>query len=62
MTRRNTLVPGHGLRHEGRYWNGHAYVTGGMAPGKCSCGDESDPLPTAAARRRWHAEHKAQIR
>jgi hypothetical protein len=58
----STLVAGHGLRHEGRYWNGLAYVSGGMAPGRCTCGDRSEPLPTGAARKRWHREHKDEIR
>ena len=61
MTRFNTRVKGHGLLHEGRYWNGLAYVSGGMAHGICSCGAGSEPLPSALARKRWHREHKTDI-
>ena len=54
-------VNGHGLRHEGRYWNGWTYVSGGMAPGICECGAKSPELPTAVARKRWHREHKEAV-
>lgn len=62
MTRPNTRLIGHGLRHEGRYWTGFRYASGGAAPGVCECGEKSDPLPSAAARKRWHAEHKKKMR
>jgi hypothetical protein len=54
-------VKGHSLLHEGRYWDGLTFVAGGMAPGRCSCGQASEGLPSAAARKRWHREHKAKI-
>lgn len=57
----NTRVEGHSLRYEGRYWNGLAYASGGMAYGMCSCGKRSELLPSAAARKRWHREHKTDI-
>lgn len=57
----NRLI-GHGLRHEGRYWTGFRYVSGGMAPGVCECGAESRPLPSAADRKRWHRDHKDDLR
>lgn len=57
-----TLLKGHGLRHEGRHRTSAGYVAGGMAPGKCSCGEKSDPLPSAAARKRWHRDHKDKVR
>lgn len=62
MAKRLTRLIGHGLRNEGRYWNGYAYVSGGMAPGRCECGARSEDLPSAAARKRWHAEHKQRER
>ncbi len=58
-----TTVKGHSLVNEGAAftlnkrrirWNG----TGGEGYGFCSCGVSSPRLPTAAARRRWHNEHK----
>jgi hypothetical protein len=54
-------LAGHGLRHEGRYWTGLRYVSGGMAPGVCECGAKSDDLPSANARKRWHRDHKADV-
>lgn len=57
-----TRIAGHGLRHEGRHWTAAGYVSGGMAPGVCECGEKSAPLPSAAARKRWHRDHKAEIR
>lgn len=30
--------------------------------GRCSCGDASPCLDSGAARKRWHAEHKAEVR
>jgi hypothetical protein len=63
MTMKNTRLAGHGLRYEGRYYApGSGYRSGGMAPGTCECGAKSEPLPSAAARKRWHAGHKADIR
>jgi hypothetical protein len=55
-------LAGHGLRHEGRYWTGFRYVSGGMAPGVCECGAQSAPLSSAADRKRWHRAHKGDIR
>jgi hypothetical protein len=56
-------LAGHGLRHEGRHWvPGVGYTAAGTAPGICECGAESEPLPTAAARKRWHRDHKAEER
>ena len=59
----STRLAGHGLRHEGRHWvPAVGYVAGGSAPGKCECGAESPTLTSAAVRKRWHKEHKQQIR
>jgi len=57
-----TRLAGHGLRHEGRHWTAAGYVSGGMAPGVCECGAKSPELPSAAARKQWHRDHKADIR
>ena len=66
MTRRNTLLDGHWLWWEGAPhdhrggrigWNG----TGGVGSAKCSCGELSPVLPSGAARKRWHREHKAAL-
>lgn len=62
-----TLVAGHTLRYEGAP---HAVNEQGQivrpGPGRygrglCSCGRLSDLLTSSAARKRWHAEHKAAI-
>ena len=29
--------------------------------GVCACGAKSDPLPSDAARQRWHREHKQAV-
>lgn len=63
-------TPGHGLRHEGAPYQWHAgdlyrvnpTGTGGVGIGVCSCGELSPILSTAAARKQWHREHKAQAR
>ncbi len=47
-------VPGHTLYQEGRGFYGPA--------GRCSCGATSQPLTSDAARKRWHADHKAEMR
>ncbi len=36
-----------------------AGTVSGEGRGVCACGAFSDYLPTSAARRRWHNEHKA---
>ena len=60
-------VPGHTLvgagapfDAQGRYlhWEG----TRGTGHGKCSCGELSEVLPTAAARKQWHRDHKDRVR
>lgn len=55
-------LDGHGLRNEGRYWSGLSYRSDGMAPGICECGTESALLPSANARKRWHRDHKDELR
>lgn len=65
-----TQLRGHGLLCEGRPFA--VWVTGAEVPtflgpsgdgvGLCSCGAHSDVVPTNAARRRWHNEHKDAIR
>ena len=57
-----TRLAGHGLFNEGRYWTGFRYVSGGMATGVCECGAKSKPLPSANARKKWHRDHKNDIR
>ena len=38
------------------------YSTSGVGIGVCRCGASSAVLPTAAARKAWHREHKDAIR
>lgn len=71
-----TLLPGHSLDYEGRAyiqrdscaecsglisWSSF-HSTGGPGHGQCSCGARSPHLLSGSARKRWHAEHKEQIR
>jgi len=67
---RRTNLRGHALRSEGkayglngepkgspltRYW-GH------IGQALCECGDASEVLWSDAARKRWHANHKAEVK
>lgn len=61
--KRSTRLAGHGLPHEGRVWDGLTRQFGNYAgETHCSCGLVSPFLPTTAARKRWHGEHKDAIR
>lgn len=63
------IVPGHTLWVEGAPfelvdgkprrigWSG----VGGVGAARCSCGTFSPVLPSGAARRRWHRDHKRQV-
>lgn len=53
-----TRLAGHILPHEGRLSAGRQ----AEGVGVCSCGATSEVLPSANARKRWHAEHKDLIR
>lgn len=62
----------HTLRNEGAahvWWHGQPVRarysrpgTGGGGMALCSCGATSPILPSGNARKRWHREHKAQMR
>lgn len=54
------IVPGHSLPFEGRVVNYHG-LGSGPGPAKCSCGWESESLPTTAARQRAHRAHKLEV-
>jgi hypothetical protein len=58
-------VKGHELCREGAaHFSGeHEYTTreGTWGRGCCSCGQMSEMLPSTAARKRWHREHKRRI-
>ena len=56
-----TLLKGHTLWAEGDAVGRH-YSWSGLGCGSCSCGARSPELPSRAARRRWHAQHKDEIR
>lgn len=65
-------VKGHALINEGvgyppglsgeqivKRW---AFISHDLAGvGVCHCGAKSGPLPSDAARKRWHREHKAEV-
>lgn len=60
-------VAGHELRMEGAPFNDAGvwnwpYRRTGPGRGLCSCGDLSEELPSAAARKRWHRAHKEQVK
>jgi hypothetical protein len=70
-------LAGHGLPYEGRALDEHRPIGRGLwgshRPGfwssslpvgrtRCECGEWSPVLPTTAARKRWHREHKDEIR
>ena len=66
--KRSAVVPGHALWDEGAahdergirirgYWAG----VSGDGRAKCECRWLSDVLPSGAARKRAHAEHKRQV-
>ncbi len=57
-------LAGHGLRNEGRtgvdpYANG---LSNGEGWVRCECGIKSPVLENTAARKRWHRQHKDQVR
>jgi hypothetical protein len=65
---RNTRVAGHGLQFEGR--TAEAYLPPDIGwrltdepngQAVCECGAWSPELPSTAARKRWHAQHKADL-
>ena len=64
--RRNTRLSGHALWNEGRAFT---QAPGGRLNfadtrtgiGVCECGEASPVLTSDSARKRWHAEHKANV-
>jgi hypothetical protein len=61
----NNRLPGHELMWEGKLnpnFHRHAYEWNGPGKTRCSCGHPSPHLPSTAARKRWHREHKDEIR
>lgn len=60
-----TLLKGHIMGDEGCARGDDGMIlwdAKGPGRGKCSCGALSEILPTRAARKRWHREHKDAIR
>ena len=64
-------LPGHGLWSEGwpvdatpGHWPGwrQRQHRSGRGRGLCECGEMSPELDSAAARKRWHRDHKAAVR
>lgn len=52
-----TLLKGHSL-----YREGDSITMGWHGQGKCSCGAISEFLSSNNARKRWHSQHKAELR
>lgn len=65
---KNTRLSGHTLSSEGKpfAWtrNGGRYIRaeGSQGVGLCSCGAHSKTLDSDNARKRWHVDHKDDIR
>ncbi len=63
---RRTALTGHRLEGDGGADGYHYQATmyPGLDPGRavCQCGTRSEVLPSVAARRRWHAGHKDEVR
>lgn len=64
----NNRVPGHTLRYEGAAFE-RAYPSGRWirtrdveGVGMCSCGEVSPVLNSNNARKKWHREHKDEVR
>lgn len=55
-----TLLKGHTLFFEGQPVGG--LMRNGIGKGKCSCGVYSSELESNAQRKRWHRQHKDDIR
>lgn len=53
-------VQGHSLPNEGCIYSG-GFRQRGEGSTKCQCGATSPVLPSDAARKRWHANHKASL-
>ena len=59
---RPLLVTGHGLVRGGAPFTAEGRsATGRTGHGRCSCGETSPVLESNAARKRWHADHKADV-
>ena len=73
---KRTALRGHALQHEGgamEVWDPRSYSPeiNGQKVGPtyepigkalCQCGEWSPVLPSTAARKRWHTDHKAAVR
>lgn len=64
----STRVPGHALIAEGEpyYENGRQRFLwrgdGGEGRALCECGELSEALPFGDARKRWHRQHKEEVK
>ncbi len=57
-----TLVKGHTLVQGGNNRKLYGYSWETKGPGQCSCGLLSEDLSSNAARKRWHAQHKEDVK
>ena len=55
-------LAGHTLRDEGRVRGGGFLVFVSEGVGRCSCGATSKVLHSDGARKRWHRQHKDEVR
>jgi hypothetical protein len=63
----SNILPGHALRNEGRvFWDEHLERADDDPPSRgsavCECGATSPVLDSDNARKRWHREHKDEMR
>lgn len=54
-------LSGHSLPHEGRVIDGMT-MSSGPGVSVCACGTPSPNLPNASQRKKWHHDHKNDIR
>lgn len=57
---KSNRLSGHTLPFEGKIYGYNRTVKHGRA--RCSCGALSPALDSDAARKRWHREHKDEVR
>lgn len=59
---RSNRLAGHTLPGEGRIFGNGVGNPQCCGPAVCSCGERSEVLHGANARKRWHREHKEKVR
>lgn len=58
---KSNRLAGHELPNEGRAYNAGNWIVR-VGATRCSCGEVSPILQSATARKRWHRQHKDDVR